>query len=552
MSQLKPHIALNYIVSKSSGTPQDCQDAFDINVRQGLFAIADGVTRSFFPSEWSSLLVKHFCQVDLEELESKLFNQASWTAWLEPIQKQWYQEISTIINDPQIAFDIRNRYREREPAASTFVGLQLLKKDSSFWTNWRAIIVGDSVLLHIRQGRIHKSYSITHSSDFNNYPENFASYPNKSNSPKYFEDVLEANDSFILTTDALAKWLLKQNEVSFETWQRAWETLQRIKDWDEFYQFVHRQRNDRQNLLEDDDVAIVLVSVEPLNTVDETSTARYFSRSTQQPRPTVEKPPKEPVVKPMDLSPIVKNIEHNSKKLKDLQEASTELRHTVLQNQRALPVIMILIIFSILLGIVNLLFNLQQSNTSSLLVESINKLEQLTITREISTSTPTILPTVTPTVLPTSTPTIVPTPSTVSEAIDEFSEDKLIVLNTGERIFSETLLNISPIAIITQPIDAILLDNPIIDNEGNEWQKISLDAWLILNPEELSLDNDSSSLFTFVESTAYSRPIKDEKFIIGHLMPNNGFLVKGSIKDDDNQEWDKVQLIGFISLTSNE
>ena len=54
--------ANSFIIQKEAENPADCQDACDQNDEKGRYAIADGVTRSFFPKEWATLLVEHFCE----------------------------------------------------------------------------------------------------------------------------------------------------------------------------------------------------------------------------------------------------------------------------------------------------------------------------------------------------------------------------------------------------------------------------------------------------------------------------------------------------------
>ena len=51
----------------------------DQNDEKGRYAIADGATRSFFPKEWATLLVEHFC-------ESTDFSLAKtdWRDWIGP------------------------------------------------------------------------------------------------------------------------------------------------------------------------------------------------------------------------------------------------------------------------------------------------------------------------------------------------------------------------------------------------------------------------------------------------------------------------------------
>ena len=195
--------ASSFITHKEAETLADCQDACDQSDEKGRYAIADGATRSFFPKEWATLLVEHFCEsTDLSLVKT------DWQDWIAPIQQKWYEQVKEKVNERNL-FYLTNSFNTREPAVSTFIGIELNKDNGE----WKAMIVGDSCFFHKSDSGF-KSYLIEHSADFTNRPEIFASFPKDNHSePTFIFGNAKPGDTFILATDALAKWVLEHKEV---------------------------------------------------------------------------------------------------------------------------------------------------------------------------------------------------------------------------------------------------------------------------------------------------------------------------------------------------
>ena len=63
-----------------------------------------------------------------------------------------------------------------------------------------------------------------------------------------------------MATDALAKWILEHKETG--KLDAALDKLKAIKTDEQFYQFVHEARHDEATRLVNDDVTLMLISVE--------------------------------------------------------------------------------------------------------------------------------------------------------------------------------------------------------------------------------------------------------------------------------------------------
>ena len=163
---------------KENESINDCQDNFQF--AENCFAIADGASQSFYSGVWSEMLVQHFCQ-------NNYINTENWKDWLSPIQERWLSDINERVekakseNKPTWITNF-NRLNAREPAVSTFVGLQFIEDKI------KVSIVGDSCLFIFRNSEL-ESYPLQSSNSFNDKPKYFASYAKDNIFEPEFRDV---------------------------------------------------------------------------------------------------------------------------------------------------------------------------------------------------------------------------------------------------------------------------------------------------------------------------------------------------------------------------
>ena len=264
-----------FITHKRAESPDDCQDAGKLDDEQGRYAIADGATRSFFPKEWADLLVKHFCKnTDLSLTET------NWRDWIAPIQQKWYKQVEERVKERNL-FYLTNSFNAEESALATFIGLEFNKANGE----WQAMIVGDSCLFH-RSKTEFESYLIEQSSDFTDRPEAVASFKKDNHpEPSFKSGQAEPGDTFILATDALAKWILKHKEAG--EFDAALHTLKALETDKQFHQFADEARDNEGDIrLVNDDVTLMLISVEEAqkqeDTESEATSEAQIRKPTQQ------------------------------------------------------------------------------------------------------------------------------------------------------------------------------------------------------------------------------------------------------------------------------
>ena len=238
------------MTQKKAETLDDCQDAWHQNEKIARFAVADGATRSFFPKEWAELLVEHFC-----EAPNPFPNVHNWRTWLKPIQDEWHKKVVQRVRAVP-RFYLVNSLNSMAPAASTFIGLEIDRAQG----RWQAMIMGDSCLFHISSCGF-KSYMIDKSTALTSHPDVLASYEKDNHSdPDFVCNDVKPGDSLILVTDALAKWILEH--VERDRCEKALDQFKQLQTENRFQEFVDWARTNEDLPLVNDDVTLMMISVE--------------------------------------------------------------------------------------------------------------------------------------------------------------------------------------------------------------------------------------------------------------------------------------------------
>ena len=245
--------ANKYITYKKGETLEDCQDAVQFNHDRARYAIADGATRSLFPKMWADILVNDFCEDTTLSLEKQ-----NWEEWIAPLQQKWLEQAITTVQKTKRFISI-DRLSRSESAASTFIGVEINRTQKE----WKAMIIGDSCLFHIERSELKESCLIKKSTDFTNRTESFTSFAKDSVcQPTFLTGKTHPGDVFILATDALAKWIIQHEEAG--KLGKALKHLINIELSDQgFNNFVENAREAKTIHLVNDDVTLMLISVEP-------------------------------------------------------------------------------------------------------------------------------------------------------------------------------------------------------------------------------------------------------------------------------------------------
>lgn len=221
------------------------------------FAIADGATESSFSERWAQELVKQFVAQPPDHIRN---SKIPMEEWLTPLQKQWHASI------PWARLPWYAEEKARGGAFTTFVGVEVMPAPSRFRlldffrrrkaTRWYALTVGDSCFFQVRNDALLKSFPFNKSDEFNNRPFLISSNPSRNKSVwshiKQAEGDCDTGDLFLLMTDAIALWFMKEHEAG----KKPWQTLLEINSDKAFTKFVETMR--KSAALRNDDTTLLV------------------------------------------------------------------------------------------------------------------------------------------------------------------------------------------------------------------------------------------------------------------------------------------------------
>lgn len=213
----------------------------------GRFAMADGASESSFADRWARLLTSAF----VEKPFAISSDGSNLTEWLEPLRIRW----SATIDWGSLPW-----YAARKAEAGAFcslLGLEFEAAENDLI--WRACAIGDSCLFQIRDGQLHTAFPLSQAVEFGNRPFLISSKRSSDNglttAYRSVEGTVNWNDEFLLATDALAHWLLREHERGSEPWGAIRETVKSGK----FEQFLADLRN--TNAIRNDDTTLLSVRI---------------------------------------------------------------------------------------------------------------------------------------------------------------------------------------------------------------------------------------------------------------------------------------------------
>lgn len=174
-------------VPRSEKARDECEDIFGCMGTR--FAVSDGATEYIFSRLWAKILVSSFLmgQNPFDENTWKS-NVRKWHAWSKSADPSgsWF-------GDEKL----------KKGSAATFLGINFRSN-----LKWKAVALGDSCLLHSRNGRLLSCWPISVDSEFGSTPQ-LISTERTPSEPVVSKGSCEPGDVMILGTDALAKWILQ-------------------------------------------------------------------------------------------------------------------------------------------------------------------------------------------------------------------------------------------------------------------------------------------------------------------------------------------------------
>jgi hypothetical protein len=174
-------------------------------------AVADGVSNAWRSGAWAKTLVWQFVRPS-----SAVFDD--FPAWLAGVQGAWSHRPADLSRVPAFA-----RPKVHRGAFATLLGLELTV-DGNRALAYRAFALGDSCLLHVRDGALLHGFPLASADAFGSAPMTLPSNAHYAENvvphARCLEETLAPGDRLLLATDALACHLLAMAANDPDWWLR--------------------------------------------------------------------------------------------------------------------------------------------------------------------------------------------------------------------------------------------------------------------------------------------------------------------------------------------
>lgn len=214
-------------------------------------AMSDGATTSSFSKLWASLLVKesslsHNLTTDFNHTINAA--RASWKAALPDEDLPWPTAIKV-----------------RQGAFATLMWFHIWQKNGTFFSTttpaengWAANAVGDTCLFQVAKGKFVSTYPFTQASEFSNTPNlistNLAYMRSKTGTSS---GNWQKGDHFLIATDALSEWMIRNLESGSLNWPLISENLTSLVRFQTWIRYLRRQ-----SLIKNDDTSLICLTVD--------------------------------------------------------------------------------------------------------------------------------------------------------------------------------------------------------------------------------------------------------------------------------------------------
>jgi hypothetical protein len=247
---------------KDGNAPEEWQDGASGGVAgdgtgTARFVVLDGATGSFDAVRWVDQLVTSFVPPPGADHSGPRLEPAAMRAWFARMQDQWAADV------PSFDSIIEEEKFRKVGSFATFLGFEITGLDGPE-PAWRAVALGDTVLFHVRAGRLIATFPPLRAGEFTSHPAGL--HTKRSSLDEMTErlltgsGVLAAGDFLFAATDAMADWILG---AAGRDEAKLWDTLAGLTHPDVFARLVSDQRNEQDDAkrMKNDDVTLMRLRV---------------------------------------------------------------------------------------------------------------------------------------------------------------------------------------------------------------------------------------------------------------------------------------------------
>ena len=206
---LKANIVFKCKLPKRGNSVAECEDAFAFKSAKTTLtlALADGATESSFAKEWATLLTTSL-------MDFKDFSIENLVEKLPALRKQW------LLDATKVPLPWYAEAKLERGAFATLLGVWFDLKKQQF----QSMAIGDCCLFQIRNDALRLTFPNWQAADFSNNPFLLSTKKvDDAELPKYIHELKEqsliAGDKFLLMSDALAHWFVRECAQNAKPWQ---------------------------------------------------------------------------------------------------------------------------------------------------------------------------------------------------------------------------------------------------------------------------------------------------------------------------------------------
>lgn len=257
-----------FLMAKGRLSALRCSDSISIDESHNRFAIADGVTQSYFPQFFSRALTEKF--VERTDPASQFFKGPEIANTFNKVLAFWHSQANEYeqkANNLEKTL-IEERRHDNPLGASTFAGVTIEGDEID------VVCIGDSCVFIVPDDK-KKSPSMVTSMPYTLNNENcklffdceFGSNPHIINTDGILstmpitEHIVPGTCWLLMMTDALSEWFVKHFDRNEES--ETLNSLISLSTQDDFEEFVRSKRVKEE--IDDDDTSLLIVRIESSN-----------------------------------------------------------------------------------------------------------------------------------------------------------------------------------------------------------------------------------------------------------------------------------------------
>lgn len=239
-----------FLAPKKGSQPGECEDAIAFHAGRMVFAVADGATEAYDSRSWARLFVRAWVRI-----QPPVFEMQEFEAFVRDLGRRLHRKWSK----RQLPWYAEEKVRGGSFAAFVILHFYIV----GVTLHWKASALGDCCLIHRRNLTDCNAFPLTRSEEFGSHPILLPSIESKQrralDSLQHASGAAAPGDDFLLVSDAVGSWFLKQRENGEGETTKLFDRLTESNDADGLQNFFGDLRSTGQ--IRNDDIAVVRIEV---------------------------------------------------------------------------------------------------------------------------------------------------------------------------------------------------------------------------------------------------------------------------------------------------